>query len=131
MADEKGFKAARVYIAMIKVAAPRAALEIIDEAIQMHGAHGVSQDSKLSDLYANLRTLRVADGPDIVHLNTIAKVEFASSESSAYAAVGKDISGTNENIAKYGKYDHLPVDYGLWKREKKASGRRLAAAPKL
>merc|ERR1719218_499701 len=51
MADEHGFKEARKYIAMIKVAAPRAALKIVDEAIQIHGAHGVSQDSKLSDMY--------------------------------------------------------------------------------
>ena len=76
----------------------------------------MSQDSQLTDLYANLRTLRVADGPDIVHLNTIAKVEFASSDSSPYAAVGREISGTNINIAKFGKYDHLPEDYGTWKK---------------
>merc|ERR1719446_954560 len=75
-ADDHGFKNAKAYIAMTKVDAPRMCLKIIDEAIQMHGAHGVSQDSKLGDLYQNLRTLRVADGPDIVHLNTIAKEEL-------------------------------------------------------
>merc|ERR1712022_23870 len=77
VADEKGFKAAKVHIAMIKVAAPRAALKIVDEAIQIHGAHGVSQDSQLAGMYTGLRTIRVADGPDIVHMNTIAKMELA------------------------------------------------------
>lgn len=103
MADEKGFKEARKYIAMIKLAAPRAALKIVDEAIQMHGAHGVSQDSKLTDIYAQLRTLRVADGPDIVHLNTIAKLEMNQPTS----ALGQAISGTNVNIEKYGKFNHV------------------------
>ena len=51
MADKVGFKAARKYIAMIKREAPRMALKIVDEAIQMHGAHGVSQDSRLGDMY--------------------------------------------------------------------------------
>merc|ERR1712054_327072 len=72
-ADDHGFKNAKAYIAMTKVDAPRMCLKIIDEAIQVHGAHGVSQDSRLSDLYTAVRTIRVADGPDIVHLNTIAK----------------------------------------------------------
>merc|ERR1712125_72846 len=75
-ADEYGFKAAKSYVAMTKVDAPRMCLKIIDEAIQVHGAHGVSQDSRLSDMYTGLRTLRLADGPDIVHLNTIAKDEL-------------------------------------------------------
>jgi len=104
MADEKGFKAARKYIAMIKYAVPRMALKVVDEAIQVHGAHGVSQDSRLSDIYASLRTLRVADGPDIVHLNTIAKIEINKTPSPLAMAV----SGINENIKKYGKFDHVP-----------------------
>jgi len=58
VADEKGFKAARAYIGMIKVAAPRTALKILDEAIQIHGAHGLSQDSKLSDEYIHVRHVR-------------------------------------------------------------------------
>lgn len=103
MADEKGFKQARKYIAMIKLAAPRAALAIVDEAIQIHGAHGVSQDSQLSDMYAQLRTLRVADGPDVVHLQTIAKAEINRPAS----AIGEAVSGVNVNIKKYGKYDHV------------------------
>jgi len=105
VADEKGFKAAKVHIAMIKVAAPRMALKIVDEAIQVHGAHGVSQDSKLSDMYTHLRTLRVADGPDIVHMNTIVKSEVTKP---IHPSVIK-VSGINKNIEKYGKYDHLKV----------------------
>merc|ERR1711943_109454 len=103
MADEHGFKEARKYIAMIKVAAPRAALKIVDEAIQIHGAHGVSQDSKLSDMWTSLRTLRVADGPDMVHLITIAKDEIASGTS----MIGRHVSGTNKNVEKYGKFNHV------------------------
>merc|ERR1711866_37649 len=67
-ADEHGFKAAKAFVAMTKVDAPRMCLKIVDEAIQVHGAHGVSQDSRLTDLYTNIRTIRIADGPDIVHL---------------------------------------------------------------
>merc|ERR550514_2248810 len=106
-ADEYGFKAAKAYIAMTKVDAPRMCLKIIDEAIQVHGAHGVSQDSKLTDLYTGTRTLRVADGPDIVHLNTIAKEEFQRKTS----AMGEMVSGTNKNIEKYGKFKHVK---GSW-----------------
>lgn len=102
-ADDKGFKDAKAYVAMTKVDAPRMCLKIIDEAIQMHGAHGVSQDSKLSDMYTNLRTLRLADGPDIVHLNTIAKEELKKKTS----VMGAMVSGTNKNIEKYGKFAHV------------------------
>jgi len=107
MADEKGFKRARKYIAMIKVAAPRMALEIVDEAIQVHGAHGISQYSRLADIWRGLRTLRLADGPDIVHLNTIAKSELAEF-GGVTALFGKGISGVNQNIEKYGKFEHVP-----------------------
>merc|ERR1719321_82313 len=103
VADEKGFKAAKSHIAMIKVAAPRMALKIVDDAMQIHGAHGVSQDSKLSDMYKHLRTLRIADGPDIVHLNTIAKEELAKGTSS----IGLSVSGINKNVEKYGKFSHV------------------------
>jgi len=102
-ADDHGFKAAKAYIAMTKVDAPRMALKIIDEAIQVHGAHGVSQDSKLTDLYTHVRHVRLADGPDIVHLNTIAKEEIKKKGS----FLGQMVSGTNKNIQKYGKFDHV------------------------
>eukprot|EP00512_Aurantiochytrium_limacinum_P003456 CAMPEP_0171496004 /NCGR_PEP_ID=MMETSP0958-20121227/6455_1 /TAXON_ID=87120 /ORGANISM="Aurantiochytrium limacinum, Strain ATCCMYA-1381" /LENGTH=451 /DNA_ID=CAMNT_0012030047 /DNA_START=82 /DNA_END=1437 /DNA_ORIENTATION=+ len=103
MADERGFKEARKYISMIKLAAPRAALQIIDEAIQIHGAHGISQVSKLTDIYANQRTLRVADGPDSVHLFQIARAELMSPPTE----MGKQISGVNHYIKEYGKFDHV------------------------
>merc|ERR1712222_213319 len=102
-ADEYGFKSAKGYIAMTKVDAPRMCLKIIDEAIQVHGAHGVSRDSKLSDLYTGVRTIRLADGPDIVHLNTIAKDELKKKSS----VMGAMVTGTNKNIEKYGKFKHV------------------------
>merc|ERR1719238_1219327 len=105
-ADEYGFKAAKAYIAMTKVDAPRMCLKIIDEAIQVHGAHGVSQDSRLSDLYTGVRTIRLADGPDIVHLNTIAKEELKRKTS----VMGSMVSGTNKNIEKYGKFKDVKVN---------------------
>jgi acyl-CoA dehydrogenase len=105
-ADEYGFKAAKAYIAMTKVDAPRMCLKIIDEAIQVHGAHGVSQDSKLTDLYTGVRTVRLADGPDIVHLNTIAKEELKRKTS----VMGAMVSGTNKNIEKYGKFRDVKVN---------------------
>lgn len=75
MMDEVGNKAARQEIAMIKVIAPEMALKVIDRAIQVHGAMGVSQDSFLAKAWAGIRTLRLADGPDEVHLDTIGKLE--------------------------------------------------------
>ena len=62
---------------MIKVAAPRVALKVIDDAIQAHGGGGVSDDFGLAKSYAGIRTLRLADGPDEVHNRTIARLEFA------------------------------------------------------
>jgi alkylation response protein AidB-like acyl-CoA dehydrogenase len=74
--DKVGNKAARLEIAMIKVAAPRTALKVIDDAIQAHGGGGVSDDFGLAQAYAHIRTLRLADGPDEVHNRTIARLEF-------------------------------------------------------
>lgn len=76
MMDRAGNKAAQLEIAMIKVAAPRAALRVIDDAIQAHGGAGVSDDFGLARLYAGMRTLRLADGPDEVHLRGIARLEY-------------------------------------------------------
>lgn len=103
VADERGFKAAQAHVAMLKVAAPRMALRVIDEAIQIHGAHGVSQDSRLADMWIHMRTLRVADGPDAVHMMTIAKNELAQGG----GAIGRLVSGTNPNVEKYGKFSHV------------------------
>ena len=74
--DTVGNKAARAQIAMIKVVAPNVALQVLDRAIQAHGAAGVSQDTFLAYAWAASRTLRLADGPDEVHLEAIAKLEL-------------------------------------------------------
>jgi acyl-CoA dehydrogenase len=74
--DTVGNKAARSAIAMIKVVAPNVALRVLDRAIQAHGAAGVSQDTFLAYAWAASRTLRLADGPDEVHLETVAKLEL-------------------------------------------------------
>jgi acyl-CoA dehydrogenase len=75
--DTAGNKAAKKEIAMIKVAAPVMACQVIDWAMQVHGAAGVSDDFPLAFFYAQARTLRFADGPDEVHRNQIAKIELA------------------------------------------------------
>jgi acyl-CoA dehydrogenase len=75
--DTVGTLAARSEISQIKVSAPRMACRVVDRAIQMHGAAGLSQDTPLAALYARLRTLRIVDGPDEVHLSVIAKAELA------------------------------------------------------
>ena len=71
-----GNKVARKEIAMIKVAAPNMAQQVIDWAIQVHGAAGVSDDFFLARAYAGTRTLRLADGPDEVHRNQIGQLEL-------------------------------------------------------
>ncbi|QOK28733.1 acyl-CoA dehydrogenase [Cytobacillus oceanisediminis] len=76
MMDTAGNKAAKTEIAMIKVVAPSMALKVIDRAIQAFGAAGVSDDVPLAALWANARTLRLADGPDEVHRAQIAKLEL-------------------------------------------------------
>jgi acyl-CoA dehydrogenase len=68
--------AAATLISQIKVIAPRMALEVIDQAVQMHGAAGVSQDFPLARMWTSVRTLRLADGPDAVHRRVIAKSEL-------------------------------------------------------
>jgi acyl-CoA dehydrogenase len=77
MIDQAGAKNAKSEIAQIKVAAPRMALKVIDDAIQAFGGAGVSGDTPLAELYATVRTLRIADGPDEVHNRTIARLEYA------------------------------------------------------
>ena len=76
--DNQGAKAARKEIAAIKVAVPRMAEKIINNAIQAHGGAGVSQDTPLAAMYAGIRTLRIVDGPDEVHLRDIARLELKS-----------------------------------------------------
>jgi acyl-CoA dehydrogenase len=76
MMDEVGNKAARTEIAAIKVDAPTMALRVVDRAIQVHGAAGVTDDFPLASFWAHLRTLRLADGPDEVHKRAIARHEL-------------------------------------------------------
>ncbi len=76
MMDKVGNKTAQLEIAMIKVAAPRMALRIIDDAIQAFGGAGVADEAGLAKDYANIRTLRLADGPDEVHNRAIARLEM-------------------------------------------------------
>lgn len=74
--DNLGVRAAQPLISQIKVVAPRMALKVIDEAVQMHGAAGISQDFPLAKMWTHVRTLRLADGPDAVHRRVIAKAEL-------------------------------------------------------
>jgi acyl-CoA dehydrogenase len=84
--DKVGNKAARSEIAMIKVVAPNLALRVLDRAIQAHGGAGVSQDTFLASAWAMARTLRLADGPDEVHVESVAKWELGKHKSRAPAA---------------------------------------------
>ena len=74
--DHKGAREAAILISQIKVAAPRVALKITDEAIQLHGAAGISQDFPLARMYTSLRTMRLVDGPDAVHRRVVARHEL-------------------------------------------------------
>ena len=74
--DTVGNKVARIEIGEIKVVAPNMALKVIDRAIQAHGGMGVCDDTWLAAAYAHIRTLRLADGPDEVHREVIARLEL-------------------------------------------------------
>jgi acyl-CoA dehydrogenase len=76
MIDTVGAQEARTEISAIKVAAPRAATYVLDRAIQVHGGAGVSGDTPLASMWAQLRTLHLADGPDEVHLRSVARREI-------------------------------------------------------
>ena len=89
MMDTVGNKFAKSEIAQIKVAGPRIALQIIDDAIQAHGGGGVTSDFGLAKMYAGIRTLRLADGPDEVHNRTIARLEFKKYADLTQAGAGE------------------------------------------
>jgi len=76
MMDQGDARAAAPWISQIKVIAPQVALKVIDEAVQMHGGAGVSQDTPLARMWQNVRTLRLADGPDAVHRRQVARSEL-------------------------------------------------------
>jgi len=80
MMDTLGNKHARDYISMIKIVAPNMACRVIDRAIQAYGAGGVSQDTELAYFWSSARSLRIADGPDVVHEKVIAKLELLHSK---------------------------------------------------
>ena len=96
MMDTVGNKGARGQIAAIKVVAPNVALAVIDRAIQVFGGAGVSQDTPLANMYAQARTLRLADGPDAVHLEAVAKSEYKAQQGKATEA-----SAAQENEQKH------------------------------
>ncbi|MWD26743.1 acyl-CoA dehydrogenase [Aquicoccus sp. SCR17] len=76
MMDSAGVKAAQPWISKIKVVAPLMAAKVVDEAMQLHGAAGISQDFDLAHMYTHIRTLRFADGPDAVHRRQVARAEL-------------------------------------------------------
>ena len=76
MMDNEDERTASTWISKIKVVAPRVALKVVDEAIQMYGGQGISQDTPLAAAWTHLRTLRLADGPDAVHRRQVARSEL-------------------------------------------------------
>lgn len=91
--DTVGNKHARTEIAAIKVAAPNVALRVIDRAIQVHGGAGISDDFPLAQMYAHLRTLRLADGPDEIHKRTIARHELRSAAAESTSPAEPMVAG--------------------------------------
>ena len=74
--DTQGVQEAQIWISKIKAMVPNIAIDVIDDAIQMHGAAGLSQDFPLAGMYTAARTLRLADGPDEVHRMVVARKEL-------------------------------------------------------
>jgi len=85
--DQHGNRAAHLLVSQIKAVAPQVACDVIDRAIQVHGAAGVSEDTALARLYAWHRAMRIFDGPDEVHMRTIARTEIGREQSALAAAV--------------------------------------------
>ena len=99
--DTKGPKASLIEIAQAKVLAPRAALSVIDQAAQAFGAAGVSQDTPLAAMWAGIRTLRLADGPDEVHLQQMGRLENKRGEKVS-ETIERQAEETEKLLARYG-----------------------------
>jgi acyl-CoA dehydrogenase len=99
--DELGNAEARVWVSAVKALVPERVCQIIDEAMQIHGATGISQWTPLARMYCSIRTLRLADGPDEVHHHVVARSELANHKTteaisnSASASIGKVFSGSS------------------------------------
>jgi len=98
--DQHGNKAAHLLVSQIKTVAPTVACDVIDRAIQVHGAAGVSDDTPLARLYAWHRAMRIFDGPDEVHMRTIARTEIGGEKSAFAAAVTTTATTTDEPLAR-------------------------------
>jgi acyl-CoA dehydrogenase len=85
--DQHGNRAAHLLVSQIKAVAPQVACGVIDRAIQVHGAAGVSDDTALARMYAWHRAMRIFDGPDEVHMRSIARAEIGREKSAFAAAV--------------------------------------------
>ena len=85
--DQHGNKAAHLLVSQIKAVAPKVACDVIDRAIQVHGAAGVSDDTPLARLYSWHRAMRIFDGPDEVHMRTVARAEIGREKTAFAAAV--------------------------------------------
>lgn len=109
--DQGGAKAARNEIAMIKVAVPRMQLRVIDRAIQVFGAMGLSPDTPLSELFAMGRALRIADGPDEVHLRSIARGMIKKAREN-YGQAARFLTPPDRDLESDQRLS-LPYDYGL------------------
>jgi alkylation response protein AidB-like acyl-CoA dehydrogenase len=109
MLDQVGTKGARSEISQIKVAVPNIALEIIDQAIQMHGAAGVSDDVPLADLFATIRALRIADGPDEVHRALIAKLELRKYRTKGVGPSAGETEGNGHGLQSTGAPTSAPA----------------------
>jgi acyl-CoA dehydrogenase len=105
--DQLGAKGALTEIAEAKVLVPQMALTVIDRAVQSFGGAGVCQDTPLANMWANIRTLRLADGPDEVHLQQMGKNENRRG-AQATANIQKQVEITNQLFAKYGVKSSQP-----------------------
>jgi acyl-CoA dehydrogenase len=105
--DQLGAKGALTEIAEAKVLIPQMALTVIDRAVQSFGGAGVCQDTPLANMWANIRTLRLADGPDEVHLQQMGKNENKRG-AQVTANIQKQVEITNQLFAKYGVKSSQP-----------------------